>query len=77
MRHMLTMSDYKSVKIISSLTDQADKIVNDKKHGFHSRADYINSLIRQDLRDRLGFAEGVFYCRNCHEEILRKAGVVS
>jgi len=45
------MVKYKGVNLPIEIIDQIDELVEDKKHGYSSRADFIRDAIRLKLKE--------------------------
>jgi len=48
------MNAYVTIKIPKELADLIDKVIESKRFGYRSRAEFINEAIRQKLRE-LGY----------------------
>lgn len=45
----MTRDDYTTLKIPSGIIKNIDKIVNDKKYGYSSRAEFVKEAVRKHI----------------------------
>ncbi|BBL45986.1 ribbon-helix-helix domain-containing protein [Metallosphaera sedula] len=48
------MDEYVTIKIPSELAELIDKVIESKRYGYRSRAEFVNEAIREKLR-QLGY----------------------